>query len=135
MIPNVTPISYTVSFDRGNSKATGNMGVMTNIKFDQEVLLTNIGFSYRGNTIDYFVVDSIMKSDGTYITLTNKERKKITVGSRYHNLTEYNNAIVTLKAVWSNVKYDIVLHANVPENAELLSDISISTVSVTGGAE
>ena len=135
LIPNVTPISYTVSFDRGNSKATGNMGVMTNIKFDQEVLLTNIGFSYRGNTIDYFVVDSIMKSDGTYITLTNKERKKITVGSRYHNLTEYNNAIVTLKAVWSNVKYDIVLHANVPENAELLSDISISTVSVTGGAE
>lgn len=130
------PITYKIVFDKGNPKATGVMDPITDIPYDEEKRLTANKYSYAGHVFEYFVLDKITLADGTELKKGEFERKKFLESrEKYKNLTIYDGATVTLKAVWRDVDYYIYFEPNVPEGLELEENITMPPQKISGGEE
>ncbi len=93
----LTPLAntYTVRFDANNGNATGIMEDQI-FTYDTTQNLSANGFSATGYIFQNWSTDANEYTDGQAIS----------------NLTDENNAVITLVAQWAPVEYTVKFHAN-----------------------
>ena len=97
-----TPISYTIKFD-----ANGGTGSMSDIvvAYDQEITLPDNNFSY----LHYKGVGwQVNEYDRVY------QNNQVV-----RNLTNVNNGVVTLQAIWEIIEYTVCFNGNGADNGEM----------------
>ena len=124
------PVYYYIKYDPGNINVS-NPTVMDadratltkKCEFNVEYLVPDNYYYDPQRSFVGWVVDKIEKEDGSYVPFKELDRKLLQRGTNntFTNLTTYPNSTVTLKALWTGLKYTIKYDANVPRGYELIS--------------
>ncbi|MBR4313784.1 MAG: hypothetical protein IKP66_02625, partial [Lachnospiraceae bacterium] len=124
------PITYYVVFSKGVSnvqeRTAGGKNNGFNSKKTYGVEYKDLSWSsswgWSGHSAAYWQVDSVAKKNGEELYGYEFDKTRYNFNASYKNLTDIDEATVTLKAIWTNNHYTINYVKNRPEDGEVIVD-------------